>query len=152
GPGEALDVTLDKLDVKSGRGERFLNFRFYQREDTPWVSAGYEVAWEQLALPARRSTARPKDAPTSDVTMREEGVLITLRAGSITASFDKSTGILSGFGAKDTSALKQGPQLNVWRAGTDNDGIKLQGGQEWKALPRWLALGLNHAKSDLQGV
>jgi beta-galactosidase len=42
--------------------------------------------------------------------------------------------------------------LNVWRAGTDNDGIKLQDGQEWKALPRWLTLGLNKAQHCVKSI
>ena len=63
-------------------------------------------------------------------------------AGDVEAVFDRENGLLAGFGRQGHNLLLRGPQLNVWRAATDNDGIKLMEQPEWKVLPRWLALGL----------
>jgi beta-galactosidase len=40
------------------------------------------------------------------------------------------------------------PRPNLWRASTDNDGIKLWDGQDSKPLGRWLALGLDAASEN----
>jgi beta-galactosidase len=149
-PGESLAVTLDGLQGRLPAGERFLNFRFYQRQETPWAAAGHEVAWEQIVLPGR---ARRSPSTGSDIVKAEEqGATIMLRAGDIRAVFDQASGRLAEFGAAGRNLIVRGPLLNVWRAATDNDGIKLQGGQEWKALPRWLKLGLDNAQVRLQHI
>ena len=60
-PGDALEVTLDlKQTDTAGPGERFLNFRFYQADDTRWAPADFEVAWQQIPLP---SVARDVSGP-----------------------------------------------------------------------------------------
>ncbi|MCC7447243.1 MAG: DUF4981 domain-containing protein [Anaerolineae bacterium] len=149
-PGELLDVTLEGVRDDKSDGERFLTFRFYQISDTWWAKAGHEVAWEQVALPAA-----VKQSPTpvkSTAQAAETDRAITLELDGARAIFDKATGTLAAFGTKERNLIQRGPLLNVWRAGTDNDGIKLQGGQEWKALPRWLALGLNKAQYKTQSI
>ncbi len=147
-PGEALDVRLDLSDAGQLIGERFLNFRFCQREDTLWASAGHEVAWEQIALPSRlrRISSKSRRASAPPASAEENDQTIVLRARGVQAVFDKSSGTLAAFEAQGINFIQRGPLLNVWRAATDNDGIKLQDSPEWKALPRWLALGLNNAR------
>ena len=46
--------------------------------------------------------------------------------------------------------LVSGPHLNVWRAPTDNDGVKAWSGQENKPLGRWLTAGLNDLRRTVQ--
>ena len=45
----------------------------------------------------------------------------------------------------------RGPRLNVWRAGTDNDGIKLMLGPD-KVLYRWLEQKLDQVEQRLVGI
>jgi beta-galactosidase len=155
-PGESLDVTLDlKSAGETGPGERFLNFHFYQRKDTLWANAGYEVGWAQLALPSRKKRDRRDLTGLQDLSglnAGENNTTITLRAGDVRAVFDKAAGRLTEFGA-DKNLIVCGPQLNVWRAATDNDGIKLMLDQQWdKPLTRWLALGLSAIKYSLDYI
>lgn len=166
-PGKSIEATLPivanspQLSSPKGRrsawneGEYFLNFHFYQREDTPWAPAGYEVGWEQLALPFKKPRLkRPSlrlTSPTS-ITSGESPRTITLCAGDVCAVFDKATGTLIEYGPAGTNLIQRGPLLNVWRAATDNDGIKLMSEQEWKALPRWLSLGLNNVRHSLVNI
>ncbi|MEP7285664.1 MAG: glycoside hydrolase family 2 TIM barrel-domain containing protein [Chloroflexota bacterium] len=153
-PGESLEVTLAELATHPATGERFLNFHFTQRENTLWSPAGHEVAWEQVALPSQELTAND---PTTKIeiaalTAGESEHSIMLQFENVKAVFDKSFGSLTSLSVTGVNTIVRGPLLNVWRAGTDNDGIKLQGGQEWKALPRWLALGLNKADHRVKYV
>jgi beta-galactosidase len=150
GPGETMEVIVDLANAGNQPGERYLNFRFYQRRNTLWAKAGHEVAWEQLALPFRPRTDEPQ--ARSLVKAQEDDRTITLEVDGVRALFDKELGTLAAFGVDGGNVIRRGPLLNVWRAPTDNDGIKLQGGQEWKALPRWLALGLDRAQHRLISV
>jgi len=155
-PGKALDVTLN-IDTPEP-GERFLNFRFYQRAETLWAPAGHEVAWVQVEAPAY---ARSRSAqPVVDAGMRaartveaaEIADTITLRTGDVRVVFDKATGTLVEFGAGKNLILR-GPRLNVWRGATDNDGIKLMmDHQGHKPLAHWLGLGLDALQYRLESI
>ena len=152
-PHESLEVTLDLPD---GPGERFFNCHFYQAAATPWAPAGHEVAWEQLACQSQgqEPEAEPVAEPVAQPTSAENETTIVLRAGDVRAIFDKATGVLVSFGKDGAELIQRGPLLNVWRAGTDNDGIKVMGsrGQEWKPLFRWLALGLDRVAHRLESI
>jgi len=175
GPGEGIEVTLTpspssvvtgegskpapgspphppKFGEAGGarRGERFLNFRFYQRRATLWAPAGHEVAWQQLALPPA-GQENPTDQPDqSGVEATEDDQTITLRHGQTRAVFNKAMGTLVAYDAGRGNVIVRGPLLNVWRAATDNDGIKLLLEQQQnKPLYRWLNLGLNRVKHRL---
>jgi beta-galactosidase len=157
GPGESMEVVIERL-AKSEKehGERFVNFRFYQKVETLWAAAGHLVAWEQFPLP----NGAPGASNTSVATrfavpqVSETPEQITLSAGSVHARFDIATGLLVEYG-NVANLIASGPILNVWRAGTDNDGLKLwvdHPGDAWKALARWIALGLNDVKFSLVSV
>jgi beta-galactosidase len=145
-PGESLDVDLGLKALP--QGECFLNFYFYQRKDTLWAPAGHEVAWEQLALPS--VVPAGVTAPTGSVEVSGDKRSIRLEAAGFRAVFDQATGLLSEFGG-DNNLVSGGPQLNVWRAGTDNDGIKLMLGPG-KPLHRWLEEKLDQVEQRLESI
>ncbi len=157
GPGKSMEL---KLDLPSrGEGERFLNFHFYQRRATPWAPASYEVAWDQFPIPAgtrgggKRIPARD-EPPEPEIQAEETANAFTLRVCGVRAVLDKSTGAMTEFGA-ERNLILWGPRLNVWRAATDNDGLKLltdRGWEKLKPLARWLALGLDHLEYSLDGM
>jgi beta-galactosidase len=90
--------------------------------------------------------------PNVRVTAKASSESITLQAGAVRAVFDRSTGILTEFGA-DSNIIESGPMLNVWRAATDNDGLKLLLDKEPdQVLHRWLDLGLHQLAYSLQHV
>lgn len=164
--GAALEVTLPLGENLRKAGELWLNFHFYEKNDTLWAPAGHEVGWEQIQLPSDPRTAtlgaatfgaavkEPQAEKTYKLSAEETTTSIKLAAGPIKAVFDKATGRLKEFG-ESKNLLVQGPALNVWRAATDNDGLKLWAdhpGDAWKALPRWLKLGLDQVKLSLVSI
>jgi beta-galactosidase len=166
GPGESVEVTVtDDLPEVSGSGqdepgERFLNIHFYQRAASEWAPADHLVAWEQLPVAGsiRQISAQvtrervPEGRPIP--TVQETPGQYRLVDGPVQAVVDKGTGLLLSYGSGGNFILA-GPRLNLWRAATDNDGLKLWADREresWKALPRWLALGLNEVQLRLDSV
>ena len=56
--------------------------------------------------------------------------------------FSEASSRLEGFRCGGDDILVSGPQLQIWRAATDNDGIKGWSGQGNKPLGRWLDAGI----------
>jgi beta-galactosidase len=123
---DGLVVDLDLDTEKSG--ERLITFRFFLRGDTEWAPAGHEVAWEQIELPSRAARAHDRFAR---------------RAPDVDAD-----GVLRELG----DVIVDGPRLQLWRAATDNDGLRLMPQRAAGPLPRWLELGLDRMQPRLQSV
>ncbi len=148
-PGTRKIVRLGKKLPKPGHSEEaFLNLRFRTREKKPWAPQGHIVAWEQIALtPAPRSTAKPRRIAS---TGEETAAGVTLESTAWKLAFDREQGFLRSLQAEGSEWLQEGPRLQIWRAATDNDGIKLWTGQEGKSLGRWKSLGLHRMQFRLE--
>jgi beta-galactosidase len=135
--------------------EYFLTFRFHNRHVTSWAPAGSLVAWEQI--PLSRPHAAMKAVGTilaADAWARihEKGDLITLYTEPAYAVFDKKLGQLVEF-SNGNRLIERGPLLNVWRAPTDNDGIKILSDrltESMKVLTYWESLGLPQLQHRLK--
>ena len=57
--------------------------------------------------------------------------------------WDPVSGLLKHMKLEGQDFLTSSPRLNVWRAPTDNDGIKAWSGQDNKSLGRWLKAGIH---------
>jgi beta-galactosidase len=141
GATEKIKLDLPALNLLPGQ-EAFLNVRFVAAKATPWCEAGHEVAWNQMALKATRPAAVKRVA--GEVAVQEDDQKIVITTKSVQAVFDKNAATLSGLKFNGHDVLLRGPQLQIWRAATDNDGVKLWTGQDEKALGKWLKAGLNN--------
>lgn len=154
-PGKSAEITLSFKRSRIPAGaELFLNVRFFTAQDTSWVQRGHEIAWQQLAMPAiGRAKAERQHAP-----QKAAGVVVTetfggleLRAGEVSVAFDRATCLLTSFKRGAQEQLVRGPLLQLWRAPTDNDGLKLWTGQDSKAIGRWQALKLDQLEHRSEG-
>jgi beta-galactosidase len=145
-PGDALDVKLD-LRPTSG-GERLITFRFFRRTAAAWAPAGHEVAWQQVALPARANRVRTARGSRP----REVGGSIVLEAQGVQATIARKTGLLAELSREGRCALLGGPRLQLWRAPTDNDGLRLLPHRESGVLRQWLELGLDRISHRLESI
>lgn len=146
-PGESEILTLPLNEPALAAGdEALLTVRFAAASDTPWCEAGFEIAWDQLALPTK--TKAPKKLPASAkgsaprLDLDESAGLFHITAGDLAATASEEEGTFTSLRWKGTEFLLRGPQLSVWRAATDNDGIKAWTGQDYKALGKWRKAGL----------
>ncbi|MCW5549831.1 MAG: DUF4981 domain-containing protein [Opitutaceae bacterium] len=108
--------------------EVHVTFRFALRRPTSWAPAGHEVAWQQHAVPSAafrrvRPVSRPAAAVRPELDRTAGGW--TVRAGALTFDFDREAGVLRDLAYAGNLLVQRGPQLAVWRAATDNDGLKL---------------------------
>jgi beta-galactosidase len=126
-------------------GERFVTFRFQLRDATEWAPAGHEVAWQQL--PLRSRAARRLRGSRGAVS--ENGGRFVLEAGSLRAVVEEGLTELS---ADGRDLLLEGPRLQLWRAPTDNDGLRLLPERRSGVLHRWLELRLDRIEQRLDDV
>jgi beta-galactosidase len=127
-------------DLPKG-GEVHANFRWELREATAYAPAGHLVAWSQVTLrPAPRPARIHFRRPTGEVKDTGDGVSLLL--GRTRLHWSRQSGLLDGWERDRTRLDLRGPRLQITRAATDNDGLKLWSGQDAKPLGRWRNLGL----------
>lgn len=102
-------------------GEYFLNFTVTLKEATDWAEAGAIVATEQFVLPATVEHIAYDASGAPQLQTAEAGGTLTLSGEAFTASFDKTTGLLTTYTYQGKPLLTAGPTPSYWRARTDND-------------------------------
>jgi beta-galactosidase len=111
----------DAVDVTVDPGDaEHVTFRFFLRAETEWAPAGHEVAWEQLELRPPPRASRARGRAAKDGLSTFAGLIL------------------------------DGPRLQLWRAATDNDGLRLMPERAAGSLPRWLELGLDRLEHRLE--
>lgn len=112
----------------SGRSANLV-FRFFFRLSEPGLPAGHLVAEDQcpLSLPLKEPHSLPPG------TGKDFQISKNLPEWKLRDSLGQMQPFV--------------PDLNIWRAPTDNDGIKLWSGQEHKSLGRWRKLKLGQIVS-----
>ena len=108
------------------------------------------MAWEQLALPSRESSRVRSVSHAKPVEMHGA---IALESAGTRAVVDTGTGTLAelaGLGGRNV--LQAGPVLQLWRAATDNDGLRLLPDRSRGVLALWLTLGLDRVEHRLESI
>ncbi len=151
-PGESAEIKVDFHPPLMREGQEcFINFSFVTAEKTDWAPAGHEVAWEQFKLPFSGSI-RPLLSVGDKLDLLESVGSMDISGKDFSVRFDTSTGTISSIIIDGTETILTGPAFDIWRAPTDNDGIKSWSGQEHKALGQWLAHDLNQMELTLNKI
>jgi len=142
-PGASEEVTLplSRPELLPGQ-ECILHVRFVTSTDSPWAAEGHEVSWEQFPMPFKS----PKPAPVSTegkLSIVRSGPSSVIAGGLVEVRLDRRAGRLSSIKWHGHELLYGGPSLSLFRAPTDNDGLKLMPERKQGVLDSWLAAGLD---------
>ncbi|MBT7302271.1 MAG: DUF4981 domain-containing protein, partial [Victivallales bacterium] len=136
--------------------ELHVTLHFEAAADTPWCEAGHEVAWEQfeiqdpeLLADEREVEEQPETTPV-EFGMTAQRIAVT--AGNVRVHVDQIEAVIDRITIDDKPVLGAGPQLHLWRATTDNDGIRGWTGQDWKPMGQWLKAGLDQLQCTNKSV
>jgi len=158
GPGKdkTFVLPLKRPAVLPGQ-ECFLLIKFETAKKLPWVDKGYEIAWEQFAMPKdwpeKRLPKPPKKQKAPQhAELIESKSRYTVCFADNRCDVAKSSGQMIDLSVKDRPIITSGPRLNLWRAPTDNDGIKGWDGQEFKPMTKWLDWGLNRLRIKAEKI
>ncbi|NJK95759.1 MAG: DUF4981 domain-containing protein [Bacteroidales bacterium] len=121
-PHSSAIVRIDEVNVEPKPGtEYFINFYAETLKETEMVPAGHVVASEQYKLPVSCPaiiTASAKPVKTEVKTTADK---YQVNGPGFSVILDRKAGNLSGYQHKGTDLVKEGLQVNFWRAPTDND-------------------------------
>ncbi len=150
GASQEISLPLAKSELTLG-AECFLMVRFTLAEATPWAKKGHEIAWEQFKMPFKAPVPveiKINHMPTLSLT--ETATEAVIEGQDFRMKFDPALGRISSFSFKGVDLLVCGPELNIWRAATDNDGFKAEPDEENKLLGEWLKAGLDRLEPDVE--
>ncbi|NJN50464.1 MAG: DUF4981 domain-containing protein, partial [Gammaproteobacteria bacterium] len=143
GASRAIAVATPALELSSG-SELILRVVFELKRANRWAPAGHQVGWDEWVIARKRAR---RFAARGSVAVREERI----EAGESVFTVDHGAGVITRWQYAGAELLKRPPQLNVWRAATDNDGIK-QREPSGGALEQWLQWDLPNVRGELLKV
>jgi len=144
-PGESTVLDRPSLEIPRN-SESGLLIRFCATVQRGFWNPGDSVASNFVPLSkSKPRTARRSDSRLSRSECSHPILSIESPIGSV--SYSTETGLVSLAAA---GVPIEGPFPSLWRAATDNDGIKLWTGQAGKPLGRWLSLGLHNMQRQLR--
>ena len=121
----------------------FLRLSYVSKNATKWADAGFEVAHDAFEIaPVKYAPAAVR--PDVESTATGDAVQAELVSGNFKAVIGAEG--LKELTSGNTTVVKRGPRLSLWRAAMDNDGLKLRPEQEWKTLYEWLNAGYNKVR------
>jgi beta-galactosidase len=139
-PQESVTCSLPDLPLEEGK-EHHWRLTWRAANPKPFFDPGEEVAHAEIPISSSpKKTILPSGEPPQ--ANREAG-LLGIDTGVFSLQIEESTGRWLSLKTPAGPLCACDPKPNLWRAATDNDGIKLWDGQDSKPLGRWLALGLD---------
>jgi len=111
----AIDIPEYQVEPNT---EYFLNFYFRLNRALPLLPAGYEMAKEQFKLPELIKNNQTKEMPELSMKLKSDSEQI------ITGKDFKllfKNGKITSYVYKGMEMFRSGPEINFWRAPTDND-------------------------------
>ena len=130
-----IEIELPQRQPKPG-SETFLTLKFLAKEGySELVSAGHELAFAQFELPNDQPPVRIKPDAIAALKMAKSSDKTTITGENFEVVFNTSSGALESYTVNEKRLIRRGPELDLWRAYTDNDKAPIQKGtfnKVWK--------------------
>lgn len=123
-PGCTGNVNIDYLlpERLQLATDYWLNINIVLASDTTWAKAGFEVAWAQFELPNKSEIQPTVDlSDFTPLSVTRNGVMLDVQGSDFELQFDTVYGVIASWRHAGVRLLEEGPQLDLWRAPTDND-------------------------------
>ncbi len=144
-PFSKYDFAIDELaKYINHAGELFLNFAFTLKNDEKWAAKGTLIAHDQIFIVKNEASAAETNNTVSIYAAANEAKL-TVTCGKNTLLVNRKNGKVTLKKDKQTVAEKLF-ECNLFRAPTENDGIKLWDNQGAKPMGKWLNANLHKLK------
>ncbi|MEN8115634.1 MAG: glycoside hydrolase family 2 TIM barrel-domain containing protein [Bacteroidota bacterium] len=151
-PGDSKDVSVPTKELKFDNDKEYLlNISAKLDEATSWAPANFEIAYDQFVLQEWDFNIEITSSSKKISTTETEDI-ITISGDEFTLKFDKNKGIISEYILNRENIIQYGPQLNVWRAPTDNDGSYFPESENKRMCKAWLDAGLKDMVNTLNSL
>ena len=122
-PGATRVVSAAFRQPTLQRGEELVLRLVYElKRATDWAPRGHQVGFDEWIVARRAPARRVRNAAVVDAQRR--GPTVDVTAGELALQFNADDGRLTGLSFGGRKLLAKGPALALWRAPTDNDGVK----------------------------
>ncbi|MCY1721834.1 DUF4981 domain-containing protein [Prolixibacteraceae bacterium Z1-6] len=148
GLSENYMLPLKEIALNKG-SEYLLNISAKLNEKCSWADAGYEIAFDQYIL-KEWDFSTVQHILTGNMQTSANEDFVEISGDNFVFKFDKKTGTISSYHIGGENIIQQGPQFNVWRAPTDNDGSYWPDGTNKRQCNLWLNAGLKEMQGNLQ--
>ena len=155
-----VELPIHKPHIKAG-ASYLATVSFHLKEATQWASKGFEQSWDQLELPwivPSEKELVQRQTNSLNVTDNEQQMIVS--GANFNYSFNKTDGQLYSMKFMGKELLKQGAQLNVWRAPLANEQddwtyysvnvFPKTEGYGTMVATSWYSIGLDKMKSKLE--
>ncbi len=120
GGSAVFPLEMPTVGIVPGR-EYFLNVRAEYARDEPLIPRGHVAAAGQFPVGLVRPGPAVKAADMRPVTLGQDGTKVTVGGSGFSASFDRTTGMLTSYVFRGKEFVRTGLEPHFWRAPTDND-------------------------------
>jgi beta-galactosidase len=146
-----IAIPVKKPEMKKNQ-ECFLFISFKVKKATSWCDSGHEIAWEQFKMPFKgtgKTCEISKSKTPFDI--EETKASATIKNDIVEIRLDKKKGKISSLSVNGKKTILSGPELNLFRAFTDNDGFKAGGeaAKKHKLLGLWFQNGFDNLETTL---
>ena len=117
---EGVTSLIVPYDLSGLSGNVYVNLSFRNNSATPWAQAGYEVCFNQYALPVSIAPAKAEKVFYAPA-VEECDTAIYVTAGETVYKFCKTCGLLAQITDNGRDMFAKPMLPTVWRAPTDND-------------------------------
>lgn len=151
-PGTSARVKIDTGTSDSGqKGELILEINAYLKKDVIWAPKGFEIAWEQFTLQEGKVNppVEEKTGNGGKLTVQKKANEIGIYNDRINIVFNKKAGLIQSWIVGGKEFLEKGPQINLWRAPTHNDG-GYRPKTENEISRQWVEAGLDSLQHKLK--
>lgn len=138
----SIPLTMENKEINYS--EAILNMKFLQKFDTKWAPSGHEIAWEQFLIPAKETSPFKINSDNyQQMIANDSGNKLKIYGSDFNIVFNKVSGSITSWKLNGFDILNKSPDLNFWRALTDNDKLGIaEFGAESVAVD-WRNNGLN---------
>ena len=160
-PDERRTIALNAKLPPVARGQEVhVNFTLIDTRDVPLVGKDKVMGFVQHAVPVTASLPAVRiNRLAAKLSLQDGADVIRVTGGESDVMLDRKTGRLASWRVCGVELLTAGPLGHLWRAPTDNDGIRAwdykKGIADWrarKALPRWTDAGLDHVVHEVTSI
>lgn len=137
-PGESKNFKLKVPALTLYAGEElFIRFTVKQRKETAAVAKGTELGVVEFPLPmkeVKKEKMTDYDREELFVSQPDNGRQVQIFNDNIELWYDLDRAEITSFKFRDRSYLLSSPQINFWRAATDNDRVDKNAMRLWQNL------------------
>ncbi len=154
-PGEKITVELPFSPKNFQPGKEYLvNVSCLLKSNTKYALANYVIAREQLVLqPWDFSDKSEVKTDNNKMEVDENDDYVQVSGDNYSITFDKKTGHISSFKKSGSEELlANGPELNLWRAPTDNDGGYGTILKKNRISAQWIKAGLDSLQNRINKI